>query len=162
MMLLAGVIRRGACPFYRCCSYLPLNHSNRNYHPNVIYHYENPRNVGRFEEDEVQPDEIVATGLVGSPACGDVLKIQMKIDENGFIRDARFKTFGCGSAIASSSYTTEIVKDKKVEEAYSIKNDVIAKHLSLPPVKRHCSMLSEDAIKDAIRNYWKQVQSTKK
>jgi len=125
----------------------------RGYHPLIVDHFENPRNMGRIEEHERDADERIVTGLVGAPACGDVLRLQLKIDEHGYIRDARFKTFGCGSAIASSSFTTELVKDKKIEDAERIKNIEIAKHLSLPPVKNHCSMLAEDAIKEAIRNY---------
>lgn len=118
----------------------------RQYNERIIDHYENPRNVGSFARD----DPGVHTGLVGAPACGDVLKLQVKIDENGFIRDTRFKTFGCGSAIASSSYTTEVLKGRHVSDATTIKNSDIAKHLSLPPVKNHCSMLAEDAIKEAV------------
>ncbi|XP_018321541.1 uncharacterized protein LOC108734459 [Agrilus planipennis] len=119
------------------------------YHPKVIDHYENPRNVGSLDKS----DENVGTGLVGAPACGDVMKLQIKVDENGKIVDAKFKTFGCGSAIASSSLATEWVKGKTVDEALSIKNTDIAKELSLPPVKLHCSMLAEDAIKAALSDY---------
>ncbi|KAF7283922.1 iron-sulfur cluster assembly enzyme [Rhynchophorus ferrugineus] len=119
------------------------------YHPKVIDHYENPRNVGSLDKD----DKSVGTGLVGAPACGDVMKLQIKVDENGKIIDAKFKTFGCGSAIASSSYTTEWVKGKTVDEALKLKNTEIAKELSLPPVKLHCSMLAEDAIKAALSDY---------
>ncbi|CAH1992616.1 unnamed protein product [Acanthoscelides obtectus] len=119
------------------------------YHKNVIDHYENPRNVGSLDKN----DDNVGTGLVGAPACGDVMKLQVKVDENGKIIDARFKTFGCGSAIASSSYTTEWVKGKTVDEALKLKNTEIAKELSLPPVKLHCSMLAEDAIKAALSDY---------
>ncbi|XP_051136788.1 iron-sulfur cluster assembly protein 1-like [Andrographis paniculata] len=122
----------------------------RMYHERVVDHYNNPRNVGSFEKND--PD--VGTGLVGAPACGDVMKLQIKVDESsGKIVDARFKTFGCGSAIASSSVATEWVKGKQMEEVLSIKNTEIAKHLSLPPVKLHCSMLAEDAIKAAVRDY---------
>ena len=117
----------------------------------VIDHYENPRNVGAFEKT----DPTVGTGLVGAPACGDVLKLQIKVDENGRISDARFKTYGCGSAIASSSLVTEWVKGKTLEEAGTIKNTAIAQELSLPPVKIHCSILAEDAIKAAIEDYKK-------
>ncbi|XP_003384054.1 PREDICTED: uncharacterized protein LOC100636315 [Amphimedon queenslandica] len=119
------------------------------YHEKVIDHYENPRNVGSFDKNDAQ----VGTGLVGAPACGDVMKLQIKVDDDGKIIDARFKTFGCGSAIASSSLATEWVKGKSVNEATQIKNTDIAKELSLPPVKLHCSMLAEDAIKAALKDY---------
>lgn len=119
------------------------------YSEEVLDHYENPRNVGTLDKE----DETVGTGLVGAPACGDVLKLQIKVDDNGIIVDAKFKAFGCGSAIASSSLVSEWVKGKNVEEALAIKNTEIARHLSLPPVKLHCSMLSEDAIKAAISDY---------
>ncbi|KAG7615170.1 ISC system FeS cluster assembly IscU scaffold [Arabidopsis thaliana x Arabidopsis arenosa] len=122
---------------------------SRLYHPNVIDHYDNPRNVGSFDKN----DPNVGTGLVGAPQCGDVMKLQVKFDGSGQIIDAKFKTFGCGSAIAASSVATEWVKGKSVEEVLTIKNSQIAKHLSLPPVKLHCSMLAEDAIKAAIKNY---------
>jgi len=121
----------------------------RSYHEKVLDHYENPRNVGSMDKD----DKDVGTGLVGAPACGDVMKLQVKVDENGRIIDARFKTFGCGSAIASSSLATELIKGKTLDEALKIKNTYIARELSLPPVKLHCSMLAEDAIKAAINNY---------
>ncbi|KAF7806080.1 iron-sulfur cluster assembly protein 1-like [Senna tora] len=122
----------------------------RFYHERVVDHYNNPRNVGSFDKN----DPTVGTGLVGAPACGDVMKLQIKVDEKtGKIVDARFKTFGCGSAIASSSVATEWVKGKQMEEVLSIKNTEIAKHLSLPPVKLHCSMLAEDAIKAAVKDY---------
>ncbi|KAK6931045.1 NIF system FeS cluster assembly, NifU, N-terminal [Dillenia turbinata] len=122
----------------------------RLYHERVVDHYNHPRNVGSFEKD----DPSLGTGLVGAPACGDVMKLQVKFDEqSGKIVDACFKTFGCGSAIASSSLATEWVKGKQMEEALSIKNSEIAKHLSLPPVKLHCSMLAEDAIKAAVKDY---------
>lgn len=126
----------------------PLNLTG-SYHKNVIEHYENPRNVGSMDKN----DKNVGTGLVGAPACGDVMKLQIKVDENGKIIDAKFKTFGCGSAIASSSYTTEWVKGKTVDQALKLKNTEIAKELSLPPVKLHCSMLAEDAIKAALSDY---------
>ncbi|CAF0924798.1 unnamed protein product [Brachionus calyciflorus] len=119
------------------------------YHEKVIDHYENPRNVGSLNKK----DENVGTGLVGAPACGDVMKLQIKVDENGNIIDAKFKTFGCGSAIASSSLATEWIKGKTTEEALKIKNTDIARELCLPPVKLHCSMLAEDAIKAAINDY---------
>lgn len=115
----------------------------------MIDHYENPRNVGSFDKSEKN----VGTGLVGAPACGDVMKLQIKVDDDGKIVDARFKTFGCGSAIASSSLATEWVKGKNIDEAMTIKNTAIAKELSLPPVKLHCSMLAEDAIKAALKDY---------
>ncbi|KAL6524474.1 iron-binding protein [Orobanche hederae] len=124
----------------------------RMYHERVVDHYNNPRNVGAFDKS----DPSVGTGLVGAPACGDVMKLQIKVDEeSGKIVDACFKTFGCGSAIASSSVATEWVKGKQMEEVLSIKNTEIAKHLSLPPVKLHCSMLAEDAIKAAVKDYEK-------
>src|SRR2546423_2861 len=116
------------------------------YSEKVIDHYSNPRNVGKFEKDEPN----VGTGIVGAPECGDVMKLQLKISDDGVIEDARFKTFGCGSAIASSSYVTELVKGKRVEEALAIKNTSIVKELTPPPVKIHCSVLAEDAIKAAI------------
>ncbi|MDR2636828.1 MAG: Fe-S cluster assembly scaffold IscU [Zoogloeaceae bacterium] len=115
----------------------------------VIDHYENPRNVGGFDKDE----EGVGTGMVGAPACGDVMKLQIKVGENGVIEDARFKTYGCGSAIASSSLVTEWVKGKTVDEALTIRNTQIADELALPPVKIHCSILAEDAIKAAVADY---------
>lgn len=122
----------------------------RFYHENVIDHYENPRNVGTLNKDDIS----VGTGLVGAPACGDVMRLQIQVDpESGVITNARFKTFGCGSAIASSSYATELVKGKTLDEALEIKNTYIAKELNLPPVKLHCSMLAEDAIKSAIKDY---------
>ena len=114
-------------------------------------HYSNPRNVGSLEKND--PD--VGTGLVGAPACGDVMKLQIKVGQDGTIVKAVFKTFGCGSAIASSSYATEILEGKKIEEAVQIKNSDIAEHLKLPPVKLHCSMLAEDAIKAAVSDYKK-------
>ena len=119
------------------------------YSEKVLDHYENPRNVGSFDKD----DGHVGTGMVGAPACGDVMKLQIKVNENGIIEDARFKTYGCGSAIASSSLLTEWVKGKSLDEACEIKNTDIAEELALPPVKIHCSVLAEDAIKAAIENY---------
>merc|ERR1712002_1401203 len=133
-----------------------INSATAYYHQNVIDHYENPRNVGSFEKN----DTTVGTGLVGAPACGDVMKLQIKVDEDGKIVDAKFKTFGCGSAIASSSLATEWVKGKTMDEALRIRNTDIAKELKLPPVKLHCSMLAEDAIKAALSNY-KTKQSKK-
>jgi nitrogen fixation NifU-like protein len=118
------------------------------YSDKVIDHYENPRNVGSFEKD----DPTVGTGMVGAPACGDVMKLQIKV-EDGIITDAKFKTYGCGSAIASSSLVTEWVKGKTLEQAGSIKNSEIAQELALPPVKIHCSILAEDAIKAAVDDY---------
>jgi nitrogen fixation NifU-like protein len=118
------------------------------YSDKVIDHYENPRNVGSFEKD----DPTVGTGMVGAPACGDVMKLQIKV-EDGIITDAKFKTYGCGSAIASSSLITEWVKGKTLDEAGSIKNSEIAEELALPPVKIHCSILAEDAIKAAVNDY---------
>ena len=118
----------------------------------VIDHYENPRNVGSFAKD----DSDVGTGMVGAPACGDVMKLQIKVDkETGLITDAKFKTYGCGSAIASSSLVTEWVKGKTLDEASALKNSTIADELSLPPVKIHCSILAEDAIKAAVEDYKK-------
>ena len=121
------------------------------YSEKVIDHYENPRNVGSFTKDE----EGVATGMVGAPACGDVMKLQIKVNKDGIIEDAKFKTYGCGSAIASSSLVTEWVKGKSVDEAATIKNTQIAEELALPPVKIHCSILAEDAIKAAVADYRK-------
>lgn len=119
------------------------------YSDKVLDHYENPRNVGSFDKS----DSRVGTGMVGAPACGDVMKLQIMVDESGIIRDARFKTYGCGSAIASSSLVTEWVKGKTLEEASTIKNKDIAEELALPPVKIHCSVLAEDAIAAAIADY---------
>src|SRR3954454_21133361 len=119
------------------------------YSDKVVDHYENPRNVGSFGND----DPSVGTGLVGAPACGDVMRLQIKVSPEGVIEDARFKTFGCGSAIASSSLATEWIKGKNIDEAAGIKNSQIAEELSLPPVKIHCSVLAEDAIKSAIEDY---------
>jgi nitrogen fixation protein NifU and related proteins len=119
------------------------------YSEKVIEHYENPRNVGSFDKD----DPSVGTGLVGAPACGDVMKLQLKITDEGIIEDAKFKTFGCGSAIASSSLATEWVKGMSIDQAMAIKNTQIVEELNLPPVKIHCSVLAEDAIKSAIADY---------
>jgi nitrogen fixation NifU-like protein len=119
------------------------------YSEKVIDHYENPRNVGGFDKN----DPTIATGMVGAPACGDVMKLQLKIDANGIIEDAKFKTYGCGSAIASSSLVTEWVKGKSIDEATAISNMDIAEELALPPVKIHCSILAEDAIKAAVEDY---------
>jgi nitrogen fixation NifU-like protein len=119
------------------------------YSEKVIDHYENPRNVGSMDKNDPQ----VATGMVGAPACGDVMKLQLKINDQGIIEDAKFKTYGCGSAIASSSLVTEWVKGKTIDQAGEIKNTAIAEELALPPVKIHCSILAEDAIKAAIEDY---------
>ncbi len=119
------------------------------YSEKVLDHYENPRNVGSFNKDE----ENIGTGMVGAPACGDVMKLQIKVSDDGIIEDAVFKTYGCGSAIASSSLLTEWVKGKSLDEARSIKNTDIAEELALPPVKIHCSVLAEDAIQAAIEDY---------
>lgn len=128
------------------------------YSEKVIDHYENPRNVGSFDKSD--PD--VGTGMVGAPACGDVMKLQIKVDpQTGVITDAKFKTYGCGSAIASSSLVTEWVKGRRLDEAAQIKNTQIAEELSLPPVKIHCSILAEDAIKAAIENYRKSHEAIK-
>ena len=121
------------------------------YSDKVIDHYENPRNVGTMDKD----DKAVGTGLVGAPACGDVMRLQIKVSDDGVIQDAKFKTFGCGSAIASSSLATEWIKGKKVDEAAELKNSQIAEELNLPPVKIHCSVLAEDAVKSAIEDYRK-------
>ena len=126
------------------------------YSAEVLDHYENPRNVGSLDKT----DPAVGTGMVGAPACGDVMKLQIRVDENGIISDARFKTYGCGSAIASSSLVTEWVKGKTLDQAAEIKNTTIAQELSLPPVKIHCSILAEDAIKAAIEDYRKKHADT--
>lgn len=127
----------------------PMVQPVRAYHEKVLDHYNNPRNVGSMDKNS----DDVGTGLVGAPACGDVMKLQIQVDDDGIIKDVKFKTFGCGSAIASSSYVTELVRGMSLEDAGKIKNTVIAKELSLPPVKLHCSMLAEDAIKSAIKDY---------
>jgi nitrogen fixation NifU-like protein len=119
------------------------------YSDKVIDHYENPRNVGSFEKG----DDQVGTGMVGAPACGDVMKLQIRVNDQGVIEDAKFKTYGCGSAIASSSLVTEWVKGKTLDQALEIKNSLIAEELALPPVKIHCSILAEDAIKAAVADY---------
>ena len=125
------------------------------YSVKVIDHYENPRNVGSFDKEEAG----VGTGMVGAPACGDVMKLQIKVNKDGVIEDAKFKTYGCGSAIASSSLVTEWVKGKNLDEALEIKNTAIAEELALPPVKIHCSILAEDAIKAAVADYKKKQES---
>jgi Fe-S cluster assembly scaffold IscU len=128
----------------------PLSQSlTRSYHENVIDHYENPRNVGALDKDA----ENVGTGLVGAPACGDVMKLQIEVDDAGVIKDAKFKTFGCGSAIAASSLATEMIQGLTLDEALEIKNSQLASELRLPPVKLHCSMLAEDAIQAAVKNF---------
>ena len=119
------------------------------YSAKVIDHYENPRNIGSFDKSEKN----IGTGLVGAPSCGDVMKLQIKVNAEGVIEDAKFKTFGCGSAIASSSFASELVKGKNIDQAFDIKNQDIADYLSLPPVKLHCSLLAEEAIKAAILDY---------
>jgi nitrogen fixation NifU-like protein len=119
------------------------------YSDKVVDHFENPKNVGSFDKDDLS----VGTGLVGAPACGDVLRLQIKVNEQGLIEDAKFKTYGCGSAIASSSLVSEWVKGKTLDEAATIKNSEIAEELALPPVKIHCSILAEDAIKAAVADY---------
>lgn len=124
------------------------------YSEKILDHYENPRNVGSLDKN----DSNVGTGVVGAPACGDVLKLQILVDKEGVITDAKFKAFGCGSAIASSSVVSEWVKGKHLDEALAIKNTEIAQHLSLPPVKLHCSMLAEEAIKAAVQDYKNKVQ----
>ncbi|EEO28908.1 Fe-S cluster assembly scaffold IscU [Oxalobacter paraformigenes] len=124
------------------------------YSNKVLDHYENPRNVGSFDKD----DDSVGTGMVGAPACGDVMRLQIKVNADGLIEDARFKTYGCGSAIASSSLVTEWVKGKTLDEALKIKNSEIADELALPPVKIHCSILAEDAIKAAVDDYQKRQE----
>ena len=125
------------------------------YSTKVIDHYENPRNVGSFEKD----DAGVGTGMVGAPACGDVMKLQIRVGKDGIIEDAKFKTYGCGSAIASSSLVTEWVKGKTLDQAMEIKNTNIAEELALPPVKIHCSILAEDAIKAAVADYKRKQES---
>jgi len=127
------------------------------YNDKVIDHYENPRNVGTLDKNDMN----VGTGLVGAPACGDVMRLQIRVSDDGVIEDAKFKTFGCGSAIASSSLVTEWVKGKSVDWAESLKNQAIVEELSLPPVKVHCSVLAEDAIKAAIAD-WRKKKDTKK
>ena len=125
------------------------------YSDKVIDHYENPRNVGTFDKN----DESVGTGMVGAPACGDVMRLQIKVNDEGIIEDAKFKTYGCGSAIASSSLITEWVKGKSLDDALAIKNNEIAEELELPPVKIHCSILAEDAVKAAVADYRKRQEN---
>jgi len=125
------------------------------YSDKVIDHYENPRNVGTFDKN----DESVGTGMVGAPACGDVMRLQIKVNDEGIIEDAKFKTYGCGAAIASSSLITEWVKGKSLDDALAIKNSEIAEELELPPVKIHCSILAEDAVKAAVADYRKRQEN---
>ena len=125
------------------------------YSDKVIDHYENPRNVGTFDKD----DDSVGTGMVGAPACGDVMRLQIKVNDEGIIEDAKFKTYGCGSAIASSSLVTELLKGKSLDEAMAIKHSEIAEELELPPVKIHCSILAEDAVKAAVSDYRKKRET---
>ena len=132
--------------------YHPTNYFLNNfkhYHTKLIDHYENPRNIGALDKN----DKDIGTGLVGSPACGDVMKLNIRVDKNGIITESKFKTFGCGSAIASSSLVTEWIQDKHIDDAYLITNKDIAKELKLPPVKLHCSMLAQDAVQSAIEDY---------
>ena len=126
-----------------------LKNLNRYYHSNVLKHYENPKNIGSLNKNDIN----VGTGLVGAPACGDVMKFNILVDDNGIIIESKFKTFGCGSAIASSSIATEWVQGKHIDEALKIKNKHISSYLKLPPVKLHCSMLAQDAIESAIKDY---------
>ena len=119
------------------------------YHTTLIDHYENPRNVGSLNNNDIN----IGTGIVGAPACGDVMKLNIRVDQDGIIRESKFKTFGCGSAIASSSLITKLIQDKHIDDAYIITNKEITKELNLPPVKLHCSMLAQDAIQSAIENY---------
>jgi len=133
---------------FRITRNIKILNQYRLYHKKVIDHYENPRNVGSFNSKEN-----VGTGLVGAPACGNVMKLQIKVNDSGKIIDSKFKTFGCGFAIASSSYVTEYIKGKNINEAKNITNTDIAKYLNLPPIKLHCSMLAEDAIKSAIKDF---------
>ncbi|KAJ2304296.1 iron-binding protein [Coemansia sp. RSA 2706] len=150
---LAGATMRQAPSAMRAGAAVPASAfaARRFYHEKVIDHYERPRNVGSLDKN----DPTVGTGLVGAPACGDVMRLQIKVDDKGNISDVKFKTFGCGSAIASSSYITERVRGMNIDEALKIKNTDIAKELCLPPVKLHCSMLAEDAIKSAIKDFRK-------
>lgn len=152
--MLSSTSRFGSRALRRC---IPNASASRYYHESIVEHYENPRNVGSMDKK----DSSVGTGLVGAPACGDVMKLQIKVNPDGTIEDSVFKTFGCGSAIASSSVATEWVKGKTVDEVLNIKNTDIASHLKLPPVKLHCSMLAEDAIKAAVQD-WKMKQEQKK
>ncbi|WFD01499.1 iron-binding protein [Malassezia obtusa] len=156
MTTIAGSMLRGRMMRASGAAMVAAPRQVRMYHEKVLDHYNNPRNVGSF----LKTDKDVGVGLVGAPACGDVMKLSIKVNEKGIIEDVRFKTFGCGSAIASSSYMTERVKGLTLDEAGAIKNTEVAKELSLPPVKLHCSMLAEDAIKSAIRDYKKRRDET--
>ncbi len=146
------------CGFEICTVGCTLNFYEvfMSYNKRVLDHYENPRNVGSLDKD----DPNVGTGLVGAPSCGDVMKLQIKVGKDGVIEDAKFKTFGCGSAIASSSLLTELIKGKTVKEATEVKNTDIVQELSLPPVKIHCSVLAEDAIQAAIKDYQNKQEQT--
>ena len=150
--VLATASRPNIAPRFRAAAPVTVSvNGQRNYHEKVLDHYNKPRNVGSMSKNDAD----VGTGLVGAPACGDVMKLQIRVDPNdNTISDVKFKTFGCGSAIASSSYLTELVRGMTLEEAARVKNTQIAKELCLPPVKLHCSMLAEDAIKSAISNYY--------
>ncbi|KAK0644246.1 NifU-like N terminal domain-containing protein [Cercophora newfieldiana] len=155
---LAASLRPVAIPVARQLSPAVAFTARRSYHEKVLDHYSRPRNVGTLDKS----DSSVGEGLVGAPACGDVMRLHIKVDpETQVISDVRFKTFGCGSAIASSSYLTELVRGMTLEEASKVKNTEIAKELCLPPVKLHCSMLAEDAIKSAINNYYKKNPNVK-
>lgn len=155
-MMITNTIRRSSLTMRHRLSAPPVATVARGYHENIVEHYENPQNVGSLDKN----DTSVGTGLVGAPACGDVMKLQIQVGEDGKIVESKFKTFGCGSAIASSSVATEWVKGKTVDEVLSIKNTDIAAHLKLPPVKLHCSMLAEDAIKAAVKD-WKEKKESK-
>ncbi|KAF9762737.1 Iron sulfur cluster assembly protein 1 [Nosema granulosis] len=134
-----------------------LNSITSKYHDSVLDHFNNPRNIGSLDKNSLD----VGTGIVGAPACGDVMKLQIKVNKDNVIEDAKFKTFGCGSAIASSSLATEWIKGRTIEDSLKISNKDIAKKLSLPPIKLHCSMLAEDAIKSAIGDFYKKKESQK-
>ncbi|CAP61372.1 uncharacterized protein PODANS_4_150 [Podospora anserina S mat+] len=156
--LLAQSLRPVAIPVARQFAPIVSRPATRQYHEKVIDHYSRPRNVGTLDKK----DKSVGEGLVGAPACGDVMRLHIKVDpETQVISDVRFKTFGCGSAIASSSYLTELVRGMTLDQASKVKNTEIAKELCLPPVKLHCSMLAEDAIKSAINNYYKKNPQVK-
>ncbi|CEP60105.1 putative iron-binding protein ISU2 LALA0_S01e03158g [Lachancea lanzarotensis] len=155
--MLRLLVPRGSLTSTLALKNAPSIMAKRSYHPRVIDHYTNPRNIGSLDKKLSN----VGTGLVGAPACGDVMKLQIQVnDETGVIENVKFKTFGCGSAIASSSYMTELVRGKTLDVASQIKNTEIAKELSLPPVKLHCSMLAEDAIKAAIKDYRSKRRTT--
>ncbi|KAJ5074028.1 iron-sulfur cluster assembly enzyme nifu [Anaeramoeba ignava] len=147
--MLSRVLNYSNKPSFKIVSLKSKNILLQLYHEKVIDHYENPRNVGTLDKKKKN----VGTGLVGAPACGDVMRLQIEVDDQGKIKNAVFKTFGCGSAIASSSFATELIKGKSIDEALGVKNSVIANELSLPPVKLHCSMLAEDAIRAAVKDF---------